>query len=291
MMPSFTSGSPNCALSLAMRRWQASASSHPPPSANPFTAAITGLRDSSMRRNTCWPSRLTSIPSTGPILDSSAMSAPATNAFSPTPVRITPPTSSRPVISSNAWPSSRMVCSFSAFSFSGRFTDSTAIRSCTSSVRLLYSGMVLQRVLEMWVRWRRQRSRGSVDRQRQGHTEEQSNGGSSSVALFLGVNPFTSGRRLRGDGAREPGRGQRLAHLRQLLRAQGLHGKARRAAAHAQLVQRGLDAGVAQLGHDRLVHGGQALLQPPGLGVALLGEGAGGRGALRRRPAGGGRGP
>src|SRR5215212_3172165 len=68
MIPSFTSGRPNCAFSLAMRRWHASASSHPPPSAKPFTAAITGLRDSSMRRNTCCPSRLTSIPSTGPIV-------------------------------------------------------------------------------------------------------------------------------------------------------------------------------------------------------------------------------
>src|SRR5437879_1462295 len=42
-MPSFTSGWPNLACSLAMRRWQAIASPHPPPSARPVAAATPGL--------------------------------------------------------------------------------------------------------------------------------------------------------------------------------------------------------------------------------------------------------
>jgi hypothetical protein len=42
MTPRFTSGCPSFAVSAAYARSQASISSHPPPSANPFTAAITG---------------------------------------------------------------------------------------------------------------------------------------------------------------------------------------------------------------------------------------------------------
>ena len=44
MMPSLTSGWPKRALSAAMIRSQAIATSQPPPSAKPATAAITGLR-------------------------------------------------------------------------------------------------------------------------------------------------------------------------------------------------------------------------------------------------------
>ena len=50
--PRVTSGKPNCdfGLSSAMRRWQASAISRPPPSAAPFSAATTGLPSVSRRR-------------------------------------------------------------------------------------------------------------------------------------------------------------------------------------------------------------------------------------------------
>ena len=44
MMPSLISGWPNFALSAAMMRSHCIASSQPPPSAKPATAAITGLR-------------------------------------------------------------------------------------------------------------------------------------------------------------------------------------------------------------------------------------------------------
>src|SRR5437867_2062779 len=87
-MPSFSSGWPNLAFSLAMRRWQAIASSHPPPSAKPFTAAITGLPHVSSRRSTAWPRSARAFPSNGPCLARSPMSAPATKALGPAPVRI-----------------------------------------------------------------------------------------------------------------------------------------------------------------------------------------------------------
>jgi len=44
MMPSLISGWPNLALSAAMMKSHIIASSQPPPSANPATAAMTGLR-------------------------------------------------------------------------------------------------------------------------------------------------------------------------------------------------------------------------------------------------------
>src|SRR5215204_5526839 len=56
-MPSLTSGCPNFACSEAIRTWQAMASSQPPPSAKPFTAATVGLGDVSKRRNTSCPRR------------------------------------------------------------------------------------------------------------------------------------------------------------------------------------------------------------------------------------------
>ena len=57
MTPRLTSGWPNLALALAMRKSQARASSQPPPRAKPLTAAITGLSRSSRLRNVFWPSR------------------------------------------------------------------------------------------------------------------------------------------------------------------------------------------------------------------------------------------
>jgi hypothetical protein len=48
MMPSLISGWPNFALSAAMMKSHIMASSQPPPSAKPLTAAITGLRTERM---------------------------------------------------------------------------------------------------------------------------------------------------------------------------------------------------------------------------------------------------
>ncbi len=135
MIPSFTSGVPRRALSEAMRTWQAMASSQPPPSAKPLTAAITGLPRSSMRSSTFWPRIERSLPSTGDCVASSAMSAPATKAFSPAPVRITPRMAASAPMAVNAASSSSTVRSFSAFSLSGRLMVTIATPSRLSTVR------------------------------------------------------------------------------------------------------------------------------------------------------------
>ncbi len=68
--PSFTSGKPSRAAGAAMRAWQPSASSSPPPSAAPLIAATTGLRSPSIPSITSG-----SIGGTGG-LPNSVMSAP-----------------------------------------------------------------------------------------------------------------------------------------------------------------------------------------------------------------------
>ena len=86
MTPSLISGWPNFALSAAMMKSHCIASSQPPPSAKPATAAITGLRMRATRSQ---------LPAKSPMKASmcdlpamSLMSAPAAKAFS-LPVRIT----------------------------------------------------------------------------------------------------------------------------------------------------------------------------------------------------------
>src|SRR5438034_201484 len=88
MIPSFTSGCPSFALSLARRMVQAMAISHPPPSANPLMQAITGLPRFSIRLSTLCPRCVYSLPETASCCANSPMSAPAMNAFSPAPLRI-----------------------------------------------------------------------------------------------------------------------------------------------------------------------------------------------------------
>src|SRR5713226_3041106 len=87
-MPSFTSGCPSFAVLLAIRIVQESASSQPPPSANPLIAQIDGFPIVSSRWKTLWPKSENSLPLTGVCNASSLISAPATNAFSPAPVLI-----------------------------------------------------------------------------------------------------------------------------------------------------------------------------------------------------------
>src|SRR5712692_7681722 len=87
-MPSFTSGCPSFAVLLAIRMVQESASSQPPPSANPLIAQIDGFPIVSSKWKTPWPKSENSFPFTGVCNASSLISAPATNAFSPAPVRI-----------------------------------------------------------------------------------------------------------------------------------------------------------------------------------------------------------
>jgi hypothetical protein len=121
------------AASLATRMWQAIASSHPPPSAKPLTAATVGLGDVSNLRIIAWPRRASARASVASAATISEMSAPATKAR-PAPVSTTAATSSRARASSIAASSSAIVASLSALSFSGRLTVIVAIRSATSTV-------------------------------------------------------------------------------------------------------------------------------------------------------------
>ena len=109
-----------------------SASSVPPPSANPFTAAITGLERFSMEVNTLCPRRPKSLPPMALRGFISEMSAPATNAF-PVPVRMITFTSSFPSISQNASLSSFRVSVFRAFRTWGLLIVIVAIPSVIST--------------------------------------------------------------------------------------------------------------------------------------------------------------
>src|SRR5690242_3746492 len=127
MTPSFTSGWPNFALSLAILIAHAIASSHPPPRAKPLTAAMTGLPRFSIRSVNACPRRVASSASTAVLFAISAMSAPAANAFSPAPVRMTPRTVESSRESSKAARNSWIVTLFSAFRTLGLFSVTYAI--------------------------------------------------------------------------------------------------------------------------------------------------------------------
>jgi len=98
-----TSGWPNFAVSTAILMVHAIAVSQPPPSAKPLMAAITGLPRFSMRSSTSCPKRLDCSAWKAVTCASSLMSAPAMNALSPAPVRMTPRTEASFLASSNAF--------------------------------------------------------------------------------------------------------------------------------------------------------------------------------------------
>ena len=113
---------------------QASASSQPPPSANPLTAAIVGFGIDSRRRPHSWPSIPQPCASSTLISVISVMSAPAANAFSPAPVRTTVRASVSSASSRSRSRSSVSVSPFSALSTSGRSIVTTATPSARFSV-------------------------------------------------------------------------------------------------------------------------------------------------------------
>ena len=97
-MPRRIQNSPNEAVRAAITMSQASAMSQPPPTATPFTRAITGLSSSRMRRIASCAMRASatmpaesSVESTG---RSRCLSPPAQNARSPAPVTTTTRTES-----------------------------------------------------------------------------------------------------------------------------------------------------------------------------------------------------
>src|SRR5919106_4018263 len=96
MSPSLISGCPSCESSEATRMSHAIASSSPPPRQNPWMAATNGVRALSMRAPSFWIPRA-EPPSAGGASrreGNSEMSAPATNARSPAPLRTIARTSS-----------------------------------------------------------------------------------------------------------------------------------------------------------------------------------------------------
>src|SRR5947208_6309230 len=84
MIPRLDSVWPIGADCLRMRMWQAMEISHPPPSAWPLMAAMTGLGNRSMRRSTELPKRMKEVTS-GPE-KAEPRSAPAQKILSPAPV-------------------------------------------------------------------------------------------------------------------------------------------------------------------------------------------------------------
>src|SRR5438094_3600600 len=102
-------------------------------------AAMLGLPSVSRRLRTAGPAREKASPSTVVWVASSWISAPATNAFSPAPVRISTPTRGSLPAVSTARSISCTVARSRAFSFSGRWIVSRAMPSFASySTRLVF---------------------------------------------------------------------------------------------------------------------------------------------------------
>ena len=136
VIPRPTSGCPNTALSEQIRISQLMEISHPPPRANPLTAAITGIGSVSILRKISFPFLPKASPSSFVRVLISAISAPATKDFSPAPVRIRHLTASRstPLIVAS---SSSRTALFSAFRAFGRLI--VIIPTCPSTSYVINS--------------------------------------------------------------------------------------------------------------------------------------------------------
>ena len=130
---SLISGCPNFAPSPAMMKSAIIASSHPPPSAKPLTAAIQGLRVAVTRSQPA--KKLPPYMSAKPCACISLMSAPAANAFS-LPVRTRQRWPGSASYAAKAWIRSARIWLFSAFSACGRLSviSVTASRCSTRMV-------------------------------------------------------------------------------------------------------------------------------------------------------------
>src|SRR6185437_15126140 len=137
-----------------MRNVQASASSHPPPSATPFTHAITGLPQRSIWSKTCCPRCEAARPDAESVSASARMSAPAANARSPEPVSRITSTLASAASSAKARSSSSNITASSAWSTSGRSSVTVAIarsrstRSLVHCTFLISSCVGISRVLQ-----------------------------------------------------------------------------------------------------------------------------------------------
>ena len=115
---------------------QASASSQPPPSAKPLTAAIQGLCEPSMAWPSLPPISEKAAAWAGASSFISAMSAPATNALSPAPVTAITRTSSASSSSPATSVSSAMTRDDSALSAASRRMVTMAREPSCSTVRV-----------------------------------------------------------------------------------------------------------------------------------------------------------
>ena len=118
--PTLISGCPNWAFSAAMIMSQAIDISVPPPTAIPFTMAMTGLGISLMNSYGLLVALVHLMTSMGPHLENILISAPALKALSPAPVMTMTYTSSSSLAFSSAATTSPSKVSFCAFNLSGR---------------------------------------------------------------------------------------------------------------------------------------------------------------------------
>src|SRR5581483_3437636 len=149
MIPRLISGWPNFALSAAMTKSHARASSVPPPRAKPFTAAMTGIGSVSKERITPRPCAEKAFPSAALIVTIAEISAPATNARSPEPVMMRQRTEESWRTASTHAPISRTVAGLSALRLLGRFTVKTAIVPSCSNKMFSYAMSILRVHIEM----------------------------------------------------------------------------------------------------------------------------------------------
>ena len=126
--------SANLAASEAIRKSAISAISSPPVTANPLTAAITGCGQARMTSSRFSASFQVSFPVTSDDPDSSFRSTPAQNAR-PAPVRIIALTPVSPETARIVSVICEIRSRFRAFSFSGRFSVSSATGPWRSTTR------------------------------------------------------------------------------------------------------------------------------------------------------------
>src|SRR5215218_300065 len=126
MMPRLISGWPNEAERPAIRTSQPIASSQPPPSAIPFTAAIVIVRERSNERSSAWLRSNSSFPPDASICVNALMSAPAQNSAGFGEATITALT--LPSTSRHAASSASITCGESEFA-GGLSSHSTATSS------------------------------------------------------------------------------------------------------------------------------------------------------------------
>ena len=131
------------------------ASSLPPPSAKPLTAAMTGMGKLSIIRNTSLPSLPKASPSALVMVLMEPMSAPATKLLSPSPVRTMQRMADWSTASKAAFRSAR-TSGFRAFSAFGRSMVMISTAPCTS----VFTNAIVKTSIQVISYSRQPRTRG-----------------------------------------------------------------------------------------------------------------------------------